>query len=141
MEPLALSDELRILKMYVETYSTLQQKKVQFYETAKATFFSSGETTAERVESVAEGLHLLEGQRQLGIRLHEGHSHTTTFLVELHVLIQGLQVAAEHELLQLESNIDSTEAIHMLTHGYNNSIWELQCQQIYSGNRIGGGTC
>lgn len=35
---------------------------MQFYETAKATFFSSGETKAVGGESVADGLHLLEGQ-------------------------------------------------------------------------------
>ncbi|MCD7456668.1 hypothetical protein HAX54_032724 [Datura stramonium] len=34
----------------------------KFYEAAKKAFFSSGETKAEGVESVAEGLHLLEGQ-------------------------------------------------------------------------------
>ncbi|OIT19836.1 PREDICTED: glutathione S-transferase U7-like [Nicotiana attenuata] len=34
----------------------------KFYEAAKKAFFSSGETKAEGVESVAEGLQLLEGQ-------------------------------------------------------------------------------
>ncbi|KAH0783024.1 hypothetical protein KY290_002622 [Solanum tuberosum] len=34
----------------------------KFYEAAKRAFFSSGETKAEGVESVVEGLHLLEGQ-------------------------------------------------------------------------------
>ncbi|XP_055814926.1 glutathione S-transferase U7-like [Solanum dulcamara] len=34
----------------------------KFYEAAKKAFFSSGKTKAEAVESVAEGLHLLEGQ-------------------------------------------------------------------------------
>ncbi|KAG5626100.1 hypothetical protein H5410_011318 [Solanum commersonii] len=34
----------------------------KFYEAAKKAFFSSGETKAEAVESVVEGLHFLEGQ-------------------------------------------------------------------------------
>ncbi|XP_060219203.1 glutathione S-transferase U7-like [Lycium barbarum] len=34
----------------------------KFYEAANKAFFSSGETKAEGVESVAEGLHILEGQ-------------------------------------------------------------------------------
>ena len=47
----------RILQVVVKSSLLMQ-----FYETAKATFFSSGETKAEGGESVAEGLHLLEGQ-------------------------------------------------------------------------------
>uniref|UniRef100_M1CB10 Glutathione S-transferase n=1 Tax=Solanum tuberosum TaxID=4113 RepID=M1CB10_SOLTU len=46
----------------VHDFSIFKKSLMQFYEAAKRAFFSSGETKAEGVESVVEGLHLLEGQ-------------------------------------------------------------------------------
>lgn len=93
---------------------------MQFYETAKVTFFSSGETKADGVESVAEGVHLLEGQISTNsntdgstkgnsviggfggvfrnnrgdwvLGYMKGIPHTTTILAEVHAFLQGLQL-------------------------------------------------